>query len=414
VPLDKDVVWKVNGSSIALPPSICARIDSGQALGIVASKACPTKNATMPACGPASAVASSSTAGGGSDAAAAGTADFEPPVVSKRTEALLSDVAVDDQNVYLARAQPQLPAGVIRLKKTDITDLKQPEDFQVLFSYDAGVEERSRIVLDPASSAQHVVARGQSGDVRVCPPGGGSCSTATVAGPTYRALAAGASEAYAFGSALSVTGLFALPFTTTTPEQRIGPPGTGVTALLVKDDSVFIGLDDASLYRCVIPCKTADQLTQIRTAPTKGAAITTLAASDKVPGKIFFIQLPLAPPDPEPGGVFVLDLNGGAEARIATSDELAAAAPTPDPPSALAVDAEYVYWGGGFDDPRDHARKGGLLRRSHLRMTPTEPFLEPTQGAEPASAVTADGTHVFWTYYRADRSLVFAKKTRSF
>ena len=36
------------------------------------------------------------------------------------------------------------------------------------------------------------------------------------------------------------------------------------------------------------------------------------------------------------------------------------------------------------------------------------------QGIDALSAVAVDDTHVFWTYYRNDRSLLIAKKKRAF
>ncbi|HVH42403.1 MAG TPA: hypothetical protein VM925_08665, partial [Labilithrix sp.] len=298
VPLDKGTVWKVRGNGIELPPAVCRRIEAGHATGIVASRACPAKDATTPACGPASAVASSGGGGGGPDAST--TQDFEAALVAKRSEPLLSDVAVDDQYIFLARAQRDLPAGVIRLKKSDVTTQKQPEEFQLLFAYDAGIEERSKIALDPSPSAQHVVVRGESGALRLCTPASsGDCGQpVTLPGPAYGALAAGAQEAYAFGAVASVMGLHAVPYASPTPEQRMSPTPTGVTALHVADDSLYIGTDDAAIYRCVIPCQVAAQMSQLRAPPAAAAAITALSTSGQVPGKIFLMQVPKNPGDP--------------------------------------------------------------------------------------------------------------------
>lgn len=412
VPIDKGLVWKVSGSSLALPRALCNRIAAGKASGVVATTACSSKDATTPLCGPASAVSAGSSSG--TDGGSAGTSDFDSPTVSKRSEPLLSDIAVDAQNIFIARAAPSLPAGVARVRKSDITSMTQPEDFQVLFSYAAGVEQGSALALEPSSITQRVVVRGQSGEVRLCTSSGGCSQAVVLPSSGYRSIAAGAAEAYVFGAYSSQTGLYALPYSSPIPEARISPSNTGVTALLAHGDSLYIALDDASVHRCVLPCKTAPQLTQIRSAPSAPASATALAASDKVPGKIFVMQVPKDGGSPVPGGVFMIDESGAPEQQLVTGEELGGPTSTVESPSALAVDSEYVYWGGGFDDPRDHVRKAGLSRRSHRTLAPPVPMLESTQGGEPVSSVAVDDTHVFWTYYRNDRSLLFARKTRSF
>lgn len=413
VPLDKGTGWKAKQGAIEFPKALCRRIADGKAKGIVASKACPSKDITTPSCGPASAVSPTGPGGGGGIDAGASASDFEAPIAARRSEPLLYDVEVDEQYIFLARAERSLPAGVIRLKKSDVTSQTQPEGFQMLFGYAPGVEQRSSIVLDPVPSAQRVVARGESGEVRLCTPtSNNDCTTLSIPGPP-KALAAGQQEAYAFGTWTSTPGLYAIPYANPEPQLRSLPPMASVTALLVKDGTLFIGAGDASLYKCALPCATVQSVSRFREAPTRPVFLTALAASDKVAGKIFFMQVPVDG-DASAGGIYGIDVSGSGEVQIAPGTDLGGPGAGGDPPSAIAIDSEYVYWGGGFGDPRDNARKSGLMRRSHRTRGDVGLFLEERQGTEPVTAVSVDGTHVFWTYYRADGSLMMSKKTRSF
>ncbi|MBK6693214.1 MAG: hypothetical protein IPG50_13565 [Myxococcales bacterium] len=77
VPLDKGSGWSVEGGNVKVLPAICARIAKGEALGVVATKSCPTKTVSTSACGPASAVPASNAIVPDGGATTASPLDFD-------------------------------------------------------------------------------------------------------------------------------------------------------------------------------------------------------------------------------------------------------------------------------------------------------------------------------------------------
>lgn len=153
----------------------------------------------------------------------------------------------------------------------------------------------------------------------------------------------------------------------------------------------------------------------MRSAPSTPAIVTALAADERVAGKIFFMQIPADGVTLSAGGIFEIGTSGTGEQALAPGSEILGSGPPPPlPPASLAVDSQYVYWGGSFEDPRGGGRKNGLLRKNHATRAATEPFLEETQGTDRVSSIAVDGAHVFWTFDRADRALLFARKKRAF
>jgi hypothetical protein len=410
VPLDKGIGWRVSGAAVVFPRALCRRIAEGKAKGIVASRACPTKDATAPSCGPASSV---SAAAPGVDAGGSKNKDFETPFTTSG-EPRLSNVAVDTEYVYVTRSEANPPpSGLVRLTKADVTAQKTPPEIAVLFGY--GAPQASSIALDTAPSAAHIVVRGESSELRLCTPkSANDCALFNVVGPP-EVIASSPQEAFAFGEVASQVGLFSFAYANPTPTLRPVLPGSVMSALRYASGALFIGLPDASLYKCDMPCNVAANVGQLRAPPATPAIVTAIAASDKVPGKIFFLQVPADGVSVAAGGVFELDLATNAVFQLAGGAELGGAGTSGQPPTALAVDSEYVYWGGGFDDTRaGGTRKAGLLERSHRTRAPAEPLFEDSQGVEPVSGVAVDDGYVYWTYDRADRSLMLAKKRRAF
>jgi hypothetical protein len=83
LPLDSDPVegWQIVGSRVELPPAVCTLIGKKKALQVTTTAACPTKDPSVPTCGPWTNVKTSSTAPdgessgtGGSSSSSAGAA----------------------------------------------------------------------------------------------------------------------------------------------------------------------------------------------------------------------------------------------------------------------------------------------------------------------------------------------------
>jgi hypothetical protein len=416
VPLDKGVGWNAGGLGVTFPKALCARIASGKALGIVRSTTCATKDATVPSCGPASSVVPGGTGGpGGTDGGAAvGAQDFEAPLAFTG-EPNLSAVAIDEGSVFVARsaANPP-PSGVVKLSRADVQAQKSTAQVAVVFGY--ANPQNSTLAIGPAPKTQYVVARGESGDVHVCTPASaGNCPSFRVLGaPVAPALSA--TDVYVYGVSGSVPQLNAISLATPTLVPRAVVPGPGIASLVHVGSTLYLGGYDGSILKCADPCETEASLSQVRAAPSAAVIVTALAATDALPGKLFFIQVPTSGQSFTVGGVFEIDDTGNGQRQLGSGADLGgpSAAGTASAPAALAVDAEYVYWGGGFDDPGGNGRKFGVLRRSHKANVTTEPFLEQPPATEPVTGLAVDGTHVFWTYNRPDKALVFARKKRSF
>lgn len=414
VPVDKGT-WKPRGNAIELPRAFCKKVVDAKATGVVTSRACPTKDATAPLCGPAGAVTASVPAmpvDGGGVTPGTEDPDFEVPFVARRIEPMLADVAIDAENVYLARAKPDMPPGVLRIKKAYLTSGTAPEGFQVIHAYPQGQEMRAKIALSPGAIAQNVLARTQTGLVVTCTAASqGACPDITFQGLQARnAIAAGSAEGYVYGLSASTEALYSVAYGDGFIEARATLPAGKATAMAVSNGTILLGTDEGALYKCAVPCTSQGQVMTLRAKPATPAAISAIAVSDKIPNKVFFIQLPLG--GPAGGGVYEIGLDGTGEFQYATAMELSGSV---EPPGALAVDAQFVYWGGGFVDPRDNTPKSALLRRSHVTRGTTIALAETVhQGIDALTAVAVDDTHVFWTYYRNDRSLLIAKKKRAF
>lgn len=409
VPLDKGSGWTSNGSTIQLPSAMCRKIGEGKARGLVATLACPVKDPTTPSCGLASAVSSGSKESGSDAGPPVTTQDFEPPS-SYGSEPNLTAVRADADYLFVARAeQSPAPSGVVRLKKSDVIASKNPAEVAVLFGY-SGPQASTVVLATPSPSTSRLAARGENGEIHLCTPSGDDCASVTIVG-RRSALAVGEGETYAFGTYQTQLGLFAIPVGTSTPETRGPlPDGSNVTALHYASGSLFIGGADGSIFTCTAPCQPAASIRRIRD-PLVTSTVTAIATSSKVPNKIFFIRVATGA-DSTLGGVFQIGIDGNGETRIASAEELGAVAAVT--PTALAVDSEYVYWGGNFDDARGGGRKSGLLRHRHVGGGTSQPFLENAQGLDEVTDVTVDDFYVFWSYRRADSALLFAKKNRSF
>jgi hypothetical protein len=416
VPLDKGTGWKVAGAGVEFPRALCRKIADGRATGVVVSRACPTKDSRTPSCGPASSVTVSSSAGPAGDAGSnpgTGTQDFEVPIAFG-SEPNLTDVAVDADFLFVSRATANPPpSSAIRLRKADVIAQVNPET-SVLSSFGGDPAVISAIALDPAVRASHVVVHGGNQLGLCTPTSANDCTTFNVLGPP-EVIASGPDEAYSYGSFNSEVGLVAIPYASPSPVVRqILPAATPVSSLLWAQGALYVGTIEAAIFRCVAPCESAANVTQIRPPTSTPAIVTALAASDKVPGKIFFLQIPADAVTLSAAGVFAIDSGGANEVRLAAGAELAGIGTSAQPPTALAVDSEYVYWSGSFDDPRGGGRKSGLMARNHVTLAPPRPFLEDTQATDTVSAVAVDDTHVFWTYNRTTRALVFSRKRRAF
>ena len=109
---------------------------------------------------------------------------------------------------------------------------------------------------------------------------------------------------------------------------------------------------------------------------------------------------------------------GQGEQQLAPGNEVfvQGAQPPLDHPSAIAVDSEYVYWGGAFTDPNDGVRKYGVVAKKHSAPSSPSVGLAEINGGQnqPVASLAVDGTHVFWAYNRADNALVFSRKKRVF
>jgi hypothetical protein len=233
-----------------------------------------------------------------------------------------------------------------------------------------------------------------------------------VIGPN-EALAVGSSEAYAYGVVDVTPRLYALPFAGPLPLPRAELDGVTLSALHFSNGVLYIGTLGGEILKCPAPCNDANAVSTLYASSTQ-APVTAIATSPSVPNKLFFMQLRAGENTPSTGGVFEISTDGKGEFQLATGDRLEGGAGSLKPPSAIAVDSEYVYWGGSFDDPRGGGRRYGLLRRSHRTHGASLPLLEDVQGTDQVSGVAVDDGQVFWTYYRSDRSLMFAKKRRAF
>lgn len=413
IPLDRTSGWSARGGTVELPRGICRKIQDGKALRVVATTACPGKDLTTPACGPASAVGSSTSppsSDGGTPLDGATAPDFEAPFSAARTEPWLADIAVDDQNVYVSRGKPDMPAAIIRLTKSDLVNLSQTGGFQILHSFTPGVETRAKLALATGPSAARVVARTDSALVLCGPTASGTCPTVAASGPR-NAVTAGASATYFFGTPSALETIHSVAHAETVSAAGVALPGTHVTAMHLSGETLLLGTDTGEIRSCAAPCGPSATMTLLRPAPPASASITAIKTTTKVPGTIFFLQVPTGASGPEVGGVYRIGTDGAAEVALAT--QLGGGG---DPPSALAVDARYVYWGATFVDTRDGgaAPKAGVLRLNHVARGPVEAFQEPQPGIDPVTGIAVDDTHVFWTYYRDPPSLFMAKKTGAF
>lgn len=418
VPLDKGSGWKAEGAGVSFSKAICARIASGAALGIVRATACPTKDATVPSCGPASRVATSSAPPGVTSNPDGGTTtpvndDFEQ-LISYGGEPALSAVAIDGTNVYLGRtlANPP-PSGVVKIPRADILAQKPQAQVTVLFGY--GTAQASSVRIGPKGATSTVLVRGESGEVRLCTPNSSNdCPTFNVTGPSSL-IALGPSEAYVYGSTGGAPGVFAIPLSAPALQTRVAPSGAAVSAMVFAESRLFLGMADGTIQQCTPPCADTSSMSQILSAPPGAPSIVTaLAADDRVPGKLFVMRVPADGVTTSAGGIFSVSMAGSGEQQIAPGNEVLPPGPPPAvPPSALAVDSTYVYWGGSYTDPQDNSRKSGLVRKAHATSGGTSsPFLMP--GSDPVASIAVDDGAVFWAYTRPDSALVVAKKKRAF
>lgn len=414
VPLDKGSGWKPEGAGVSFPKAICARITSGAALGIVRTMACPSKDLTVPSCGAASRVqASSAPPGldGGGGTTTPVNDDFES-LLSYGGEPALSAVAIDGASVYLGRtlANPP-PSGVVKLPRADVLAQKPQAQVSVLFGYSA--PQASAVRIGPKGATSTVLVRGDNGEVRLCTPtSANDCPTFNVTG-ARDVIALGPSEAYVFGSTGAQPGLFAIPLSAPALQARV-VTATPVTAMTFAESRLFFAMIDGSIQQCTLPCADTSAMSQILSPPPNGPSIVTaMTADDRVPGKLFIMRVPADGVTVAAGGIFSVSMAGQGEQAIAPgSDVLPPGAPPVTPPSALAVDSTYVYWGGSYNDPQDNSRKAGLVRKAHASTGPSSAFVMP--GSDPVASVAVDDNAVFWAYTRPDSALVFAKKKRVF
>lgn len=414
VPLDKGTGWRPGGAGVTFPRALCARLASGAALGVVRTTACAAKDQATPSCGPASSVqGSGAPVDASTDAPPATSQDFDAPLAFS-SEPNLSAVAVDVDTVYIARtgAQPA-PPGVAKIARADVLAQKQPAPIAMLFGY--GTPQTSSVLAGPQPNAQKIVVRGESGEVRICAPTStNDCPTFTVNGPPPP-IALGPTEAYAYGDTGGPPGLFSIDLATPALTPRAVLGGAAVASMLYAGGTLYLGMADGSIQKCAAPCQDAGMVSQVRPAPATPAIVTALVADERVAGKLYFMQIPADDTTLTAGGIFEIGTSGTGELSLAAGAEiLAGGAPPPLPPAALAVDSQYVYWAGSFDDPRGGGRKSGVLRKNHVTRGASEPFLEAAQGQDIVSSIVVDATHVFWTYERADGALQFARKKRAF
>jgi hypothetical protein len=423
VPLDKGTGWKLGGPGVSFPKAICARLESGAALGIVRTTACPSKDATTPSCGPASLVSTSSAPPGldggvGSfDGGAVATTDFESPRFLGG-EPNLSSVAIDQDSVYVGRIQANPPPpGVLKLSRADVVAQKVPPQFSLLASFSSA--QRSVVRVGPQPRAAYVAVASEDGQVRLCTPtSAGVCpSFSFTGGGGVPVIALGDAELYVFGSTGEAPRLFAIPLQSQVLQARVGPVSAPVTAMHYAKGRLFFGLEDGSIQQCTVPCQVAGALSEILSAPPAGGAISAMTSDDRVPGKLFVLRIPLDGVTVSQGGVFVVSMAGQGEQQLAPGgDILLQGSPPPlEPPSALAVDSEYVYWSGVFPDPSSGVRKYGVVAKKHTGLAAPAGLVEVNGGENvPVESISVDGSHVFWTYDRPTNALAFAAKKRPF
>ncbi len=423
VALDKGVGWKPGGSGVTFPKAICTRLASGAAVSVLRTTACPTKDATTPACGPASSVPTSSAPpglDGGVASPDGGTLlqDFEPPRFHTG-EPNLAALAIDQDSVFVGRSQANPPPpGILKLSRADVVSETTPAGITVLQSF--ATPQLSRIAVGPQPKATHVGVASEDGQIRLCTPTSSSdCpSFPLVAGGALPVIALGDNELYVFGSNGGPPQLFAIPFSAPALEPRVGPTAAPVSAMHYEGGRLFMGLVDGSIHQCTVPCQVAGSLSQVLAAPPNGGIVSAITSDARVPGKLFVMRVPGDGVSLAQGGISVVSMAGQGEQQLAPGSEvlLEGSAPPLHPPSAIAVDAEYVYWGGTFLDARDGTRKYGVVGKKHgAAASPSQGFLETGAGASgPVAAIAVDGAHLFWAYNRADNALAFAKKKRSF
>lgn len=416
VPLDKGVGWRPQGANVTFSRSLCAKIASGKALGIMQTTRCPTKDLSIPSCGPASAVSTSAPIAdaGGDGAPLNASADFDDPI-EYSGEPNVSSVAIDANSVYIARASASAPpSGVVKLPRAEVLAQKTPATVSVLFGYAAA--QPSRIVLGPQPSAQWIVTRSEgvppafATEIRVCTPtSSNDCPSVVLNGTPLLAL--GATDVFAYGDNGGEPGIFSINLAAPALNAQVALPFVPVTSMFHQGGTIYLGMVDGSISKCAVPCSSVASLSQVRAATGGPTAITAITADDRVPNKIFFMQIP-ADGTSALAGIYEIGSSGGGERQLAPGAEILGSPPPLVPPAALAVDSAYVYWGGVFDDPRG-GRKYGLVRKS-LSGTASEPFVELNQTTEPVDSIAVDGSHVFWSYNRPERAVVFSRKKRSF
>lgn len=288
---------------------------------------------------------------------------------------------------------------------------------QFLFNYSPSVTSMfTSIALDPSVTAQRAVIRGEDGDVRYCDLSSPVCfiGPGNYIGPR-EAIASGLQAGYAWGDQSGQKGVYEINYQDGTPTKFDILAGKFVASMAYTDGTLFFGMSDGSISKCTVPC-TAEP-TVIRPAPTSSATIVAVATSQKAPQKLFFMQAAQGNSPTTVGGVFEIQFDGTGEVQLAQGAEILD--PTGASPQIgavpLAADAEYVYWGAGFQLPGGGPTLGGLLRHSHTTPTvPTLPLKEPAQASDRVTGIAVDDTHVFWTYRRANNALVHAKKKGTF
>lgn len=418
VPLDKGTGWKPGGAGVVFPRATCARIASGAATGILRSTSCPTKDLATPSCGPASNVTTSSAppgVGGGQDGGTSSQRDFDAPFAFGG-EPGISSLAIDQDSVYLARtlATPP-PSGVVKLSRADIEARKTPPAISTLVGYPGPA--LSMLLVGPQPKATHVLVRSESGEVRVCTPSSNNdCPVFPLFGDP-RLIALGQLEAYAVGDNAGIPTLVAYPLASPAAASRVAPT-VPPTAMLHAGSSLYFGLLDGTIVQCTVPCSTAGSYAPVIGAPpTGGSVITALAQDDRIANKLFVMRIPNGPGASASAGVFAVTLPSGPQPPIVSGADVTPVGIPTIPPSALAVDSEYVYFGGSFTDPRDGVRKNGLLRKrlDAPAGDASEPFLEATQGtADVVASVAVDANAVYWAYTRGSDAVLVAKKKRPF
>ena len=209
---------------------------------------------------------------------------------------------------------------------------------------------------------------------------------------------AGNVRGFAHGQRGNVSSVYGFDYALTEFNGQSATPD-GVASLLGLGNRLYMGTSSGEVFGCGPPCNSVELL---HNAPSARPYVTGLAASPQISGKLFYMAVPTTDVG---GGIYQLDLATRQQQQLATRDQLLRSAFGVGRPKALAVDSEYVYWPGLFEDPRDHVVKQGLLRRNHRTLAPAEPFLEADHGDDTVSGIALDETHVFWTYDRDARTL---------